>query len=107
MFAKTALVAITLLALNQSAWAQSPSGLAAIAYTLDTPVEIIAADPAGTAVLNKDIPGLLTDPSYGVIKSMTLKSIARLSGGDLTQQMLAQAEADLKALPPQKTPNQN
>ena len=107
MFAKAVLVALTLLALGQSASAQSPSGLTAVAYTLDTPVEIIAADPARTAVLNKDIPGLLTDPSYGVIKSMTLKSIARLSGGDLTQQMLAQAEADLKALPPKKAPNQN
>jgi len=107
MYAKAALVPLILLALSQRASAQSPSGVTAIAYTLDTPVETIAADPAGTAVLNKDIPGLLTDPSYGLIKSMTLKSIARLSGGDLTEQMLAQTEADLKALPPKTTPNQN
>ena len=109
MFAKPALVAITLLALIQSAPAQGPTAVTAVTtgYTLDTPLETIAADPAGEAVLNKHIPGLLTDPSYGIIKSMTLKSIARLSGGELTDQMLALTEADLKALPAQRLPNQN
>ena len=108
MFTKAFLVATALLALGQSAPAQSPTAVTATTnYTLDTPLETIAADPEGTVVLNKNIPGLLTDPSYGVIKSMTLKTIARLSGGDLTDQMLAQTEADLKALSAKKTANQN
>ena len=98
--AKLVLVAITLLALIQSAPAQSPAAdtTEATGYTLDTPLETIAADPAGTAVLNTNIPGLLSDPSFGIIKSMTLKTIARLSGGELTHQMLAHTEADLKSL---------
>jgi hypothetical protein len=109
MFVKPVFVAITLLALVQSAPAQSPAAVTALTsgYTLDTPLETIAADPAGSAILNKYIPGLLTDPSYEIIKSMTLKTIARLSGGELTDQMLAHTEADLKALSAQKKPNQN
>ena len=109
MFVKPAFVAITLLALVQSAPAQSPAAVTAVTtrYTLDTPLETIAADPAGSAIINKYIPGLLTDPSYEMIKSMTLKTIARLSGGELTNQMLAHTEADLKALPVQEKSNQN
>jgi hypothetical protein len=68
-------------------------------YTLGTPIETIAADPAGAAVINKDIPGLLTDPHYDIFKSMNLKLIASLSGGQMTDQTIAQTEADLAALP--------
>ncbi len=68
-------------------------------FTRETPIEKIAADPQGAAVLNKDIPGLLTDKSYDFFKSMNLKQIQRLSSGDLTDDTVRQAEADLKALP--------
>lgn len=68
-------------------------------FTRETPIEKIAADPQGAAVLNKDIPGLLTDKSYDFFKSMNLKQIQRLSDGDLTDDAVRQAEADLKALP--------
>jgi hypothetical protein len=68
-------------------------------FTRETPIEKIAADPQGAAVLNKDIPGLLTDKSYDFFKSMNLKQIQRLSDGDLSDDMVHQAEADLKALP--------
>jgi hypothetical protein len=68
-------------------------------FTRETPIEKIAADPQGAAVLNKDIPGLLTDKSYDFFKSMNLKQIQRLSDGDLSDDMVRQAEADLKALP--------
>ena len=68
-------------------------------YTEETPIEKIAADPAGAAVLNKDIPGLLTDKSYDMFKGMSLKTIQRLSGGDLSEDTMKTAAADLKALP--------
>src|ERR1700722_4700232 len=67
-------------------------------YTLDTPIEAIAASPAGAAVINKDIPGLLTDRSYEIFKGMSLRLVAALSHGQLTNQMLAQVDDDLKAL---------
>ena len=74
---------------------------AAEIYTLDTPVERIAADPAGAAVLNKDIPGLLTNPSYALFKGMNLKMLASLSSGRLDAETLAETKADLAALPKQ------
>ena len=68
-------------------------------FTLDTPIEIIAADPAGAAVLDKDMPGLLTNSNYLLFKGMSLKSLAPLSSGRMTQKSLAQTQADLAALP--------
>ena len=64
---------------------------------LDTPIETLAARPQAAAILNKDIPGLLTNSNYGVFKVLTLKQISALSGGRLTRQMLEQTESDLKA----------
>lgn len=79
--------------------AAAPAALPSEPFTRETPIEKIAADPGGAAVLNKDIPGLLTDKSYDFFKSMNLKQIQRLSDGDLSDDMVRQAEADLKALP--------
>ena len=50
-------------------------------------------------MLNKDIPGLLTDKSYDMFKGMNLKTIQRLSGGDLSEDTMKTAAADLRALP--------
>jgi len=67
-------------------------------FTLDTPIEVIAAYPGGSAVLDKDIPGLLEDSHYSTIKAMNLKWIASMSHGELSPQMLAQTQSDLEAL---------
>ena len=75
------------------------------ALTLETPVERIAADPAGAAILNKDIPGLLSDSNYPMFKGMNLKTLASLSGGRLDDETLAQTKADLDALPKQVSLN--
>ena len=69
-------------------------------YSLQTPVETIAADPAAAAVLNRDIPGLLTDPSYATFKTMSLKQLQEASGGDLSVVDVNKALADLQTLPP-------
>jgi len=70
-------------------------------YTLDTPIEVIAADPGGAAVLNKNLPALLSNPNYSAFKAMNLKWLASMSRGKLSQEKLAQIEADLEALPKQ------
>ena len=69
------------------------------AYSRDTPMEKLASDPAAVAVLNKDLPGLLTAPEFAIFKSMSLKQLQRASGGDLSEVDVAKAEADLQALP--------
>ena len=69
------------------------------AYSRDTPVEKLASDPAAVAVLNKDLPGLLTAPEFAIFKGMSLKQLQQASGGDLSEVDVAKAEADLQALP--------
>jgi hypothetical protein len=69
-------------------------------YTLETPIEVIVANPRGEAVINKDIPNLLSNPNYGTFKGMSLKTLATLSRGELTDEKLAVVQADLAALSP-------
>lgn len=67
-------------------------------YTLETPIEVLAANPRAEAVINKYIPELLANPNYGLFKGMSLKTLAVLSRGQLTDEKLALVKADLGAL---------
>jgi len=96
MSSKTA-IAASLLLWASPAWAQSQSPPAS--YSEETPIEILAADPAAADVLNKDLPGLLTDPQYPIFKRMSLKAIQEASNGDLSRTDLQKTVADLQALP--------
>ena len=102
MPAKMALAALLFMA--TAAHAQDQTAPAASppegGYTRDTPVEKIAADPAAAAVLNKDLPGLLTDSNYSLFKTMSLKQLQAASGGDLSEADVDKAVADLQALFP-------
>jgi hypothetical protein len=82
-----------------SAPASAAASTPAPAYSRDTPVEKMTSDPAAVAVLNKDLPGLLTAPEFTIFKSMSLKQLQQASGGDLSEVDVAKAEADLQALP--------
>lgn len=74
-------------------------------FTLDTPVDRIAADERGKAVLDRDLPGLMASRSYALFDDMSLSQIATLSGGRLTQTKLDRVQADLSQLsnPPPQT----
>jgi hypothetical protein len=96
MFSKT-VIAASLLLLAMPAWAQGQ--VPAPAYNEETPIEILAADPAAAAVLNKDLPGLLTDSQYPIFKGMSLKAIQGASNGDLSKTDVEKTVADLQALP--------
>jgi hypothetical protein len=67
-------------------------------FSLDTPVEHIAADPRGKMILDRDLPGLLTDRSYVLFEDMSLSQIAAVSGGQLTKADLDLVQADLSQL---------
>ena len=67
-------------------------------FTLDTPIEQLAADKETASILRKDIPGLLEDKHYPMFKSMSLRVIAALSNGNISSQTLAQTEADLRSV---------
>lgn len=78
---------------------EAPSADAAKpAFTLDTPIRDLVADPAARAVLDKELPGLTTHAQYGVFKGMSLKKLQPLSGGLITDERLAATGAALKAL---------
>jgi hypothetical protein len=90
MLLKPAIAALLLLAIP--AWGETP------VYSDETPIEVLAADPAAAAVVNKDLPGLLTDAQYPIFKSMSLKAIQQASNGDLSKTDVEKTVADLQAL---------
>jgi len=67
--------------------------------TLNIPIEEIAATLGGCAILDKNFPGLRAHAMYQFFKAMSLNQIAAMSHGQITAGMLAQAQADLSALP--------
>lgn len=69
-----------------------------VAFSLDTPVEVIAADPRGKAILDRDLPGLMSNPHYLLFSDMSLTQIAPMSGGRLTEVKLAKVQRDLAEL---------
>ena len=103
MFSKTA-IAASLLLWALPAWAQSQSVSTSqsvpAAYSEETPIETLASDPAAADVLNKDLPGLLTDSQYPIFKRMSLKAIQHASNGELSRSDVEKTVADLQALPP-------
>ena len=67
---------------------------------LDVPIREIAASSNGSAILDKDFPGMLEHPMYGAFKALSLNQVAAMSHGEITPNMLAQAQTDLSALAP-------
>jgi hypothetical protein len=78
--------------------ARAPVVAAAPAFSLDTPVEKIAADGRGRAVLNRDLPGLMASSQYVLFEDMSLAQIATLSSGQLTKAKLGVVAVDLSSL---------
>ncbi|MBU6419311.1 MAG: hypothetical protein KGQ79_06230 [Proteobacteria bacterium] len=69
-------------------------------FTVQTPIEKIAADQRGKAVLDRDVPGVMSNPHYMLFSCMSLTQLASMSGGRLTQSKLNQVNADLAELSP-------
>jgi para-nitrobenzyl esterase len=63
----------------------------------ETSIEAIAAMPGGKAAFEKHMPELLTHPAYDQFKAMSLRALAPLSGGIVTDEKIAAVEAALKA----------
>ncbi|MCW3835177.1 hypothetical protein ACFQ1E_01020 [Sphingomonas canadensis] len=78
--------------------APGQSAPAAAKFNIDTPVEVLAADPAAKAVLDADMPGMLTHPSYEMFKAMSLRQLQPFSEGKITDEILAKIDADLAAI---------
>ena len=78
--------------------APAPAAAPAAAGALNvesTPIETIVANPAGKAVLDKDLPGLTSHEAYDQFKAMTLAQVAPMSQGAITPEALKTVQADL------------
>ncbi|MEI9853113.1 MAG: hypothetical protein WDN24_22265 [Sphingomonas sp.] len=99
--AAAALAVFSPAALAQTAPAADPApaeAAAPAAFTVDTPVEALAADERTKAVLEADLPGLLTHPSYEFFKGMSLRQLQPMSEGKITEELLAKVGTDLAAI---------
>lgn len=78
--------------------ASPPAAASTAKFTLDTPIEAIAADPKGKAVLDTDLQNITAHPMYDQFKSMSLAQVQPMSQGALTDAALAKVKADLEAI---------
>lgn len=69
-------------------------------FSLDTPIADLIADPRAKAVLDKSLPGLSDDRNLPRFQSMSLRKFQPLTGGQLTDTLLASTGAELAAIPP-------
>lgn len=103
--AAAALVLLTPAAFAQTAPAPAAAPAAATAATpaaakfgLDTPIEALVADPKAKAVLDADLPGIATHPSYDMFKGMSLRALQPMAEGKLPDELLKKVETDLAAI---------
>lgn len=71
-------------------------------FTVDTPLQIIAANPKGKAILDADVPGVMSSPKYPMIEDMSLAQIAIFANGKIPKEKLDQVQADLDQLAAQQ-----
>ncbi|WP_353217245.1 hypothetical protein [Sandarakinorhabdus sp.] len=102
------LIALTLAALPAAALAQTAPPVpaapvapaaaapaAAPAAGLDSPIEQLLANEKAKAVIDARIPGLSSHPMLDQFKTMSLKELLPMAGGQLTEAMLEAVAADL------------
>ena len=68
-------------------------------FTVDSPIADLMANPGAKAVLEKVTPGLEANPHYLLFKFMSLRQIAPMSDGKLTDAHLAQIDQLLAKVP--------
>lgn len=94
----TALLLLAPAVSAQDAPAAAPTEPAATAlakFGLDTPIEALVADEKAKAVLEANLPGVTTHPSYEMFKGMSLRQVQPYSEGKLTDELLKTVEAHL------------
>ncbi len=83
------------------AFAQSAAPVvtpAAAKFTIDMPIEAIAADPKAKAVLDAVFPGMTTHAMYEQFKGMSLKALQPMASDKITDEGIAKLAAELASL---------
>jgi hypothetical protein len=102
---KTALICAALLAALPNAANAEPApalpesapAASAAALNGDTPIETVMATPAGKAAIEKLFPDVPGHPAYEQFKGMSLRELAPLAGGLITDDKIAAFEVEMKA----------
>ena len=98
------LIVLALAAMPAIAQPAAPAGdaPAAAAPTIfssaSTPIGTLLDDAAAKAVLDKNVPGLTTNPQIEMARGMTLRDIQAYAAEQLTDTVLKQIDTDLAAL---------
>ncbi len=71
---------------------------AAAKFTVDSPIEAIAADPKAKAVLDAVFPGMTTHAMYEQFKGMTVKQLQPMASDQITDVGIAKLTTELAAL---------
>jgi hypothetical protein len=98
MMLKAGFVAIALSIVTAPAMAETAAPAVAAKLTADTPIETIAANPKGKAVLDAVFPGMTDHPMYEQFKSMSLKQLQPMASDKITDAGIGKLEAELAAL---------
>jgi hypothetical protein len=68
--------------------------------TVDSPIEALMANAATRKVMDKHLPKLAENGHYEMFKDSSLREIAPMSQGKLTDEVLAKINAELAAAQP-------
>jgi len=71
---------------------------AAAPLTVNSPIKALLANPATKAILDKHLPALAGHPALTQIQDMSLPQVAPMSQGNITDEILAAIDTDIKAL---------
>ncbi len=101
VLAQLALLCATPMIATAPAAAQAAA--ASTAYTTaDTDIGTLLDDPAAKAILDKHMPGFTANDQIDMARSMTLKGIQQYAADKITDQALADIDADFAKLPAKK-----
>lgn len=99
---KSILSAIALAAVGVCAVAAAPAAAQAPAKakfsTGESTLGALMDDAAAKAVLEKHIPGLVSNPQLSQARSITLKQLQSFAGDLVSDELLAKIDADLAAI---------
>lgn len=97
--AASMIVAAPVLAQTTPQPTSSPAAPAAVApLTTKLPLEVLMANPAARDVVLGVFPKLDENPLYESLKSKSLREIAPMAGGTITDEQLDRVDAGLRAL---------
>ena len=95
---KAGFVAVALSFVSAPVMAETVSSASVAKFSIDMPIEAIAADPKAKAVLDAVFPGMTTHAMYEQFKGMTLKQLQPMASDQITDAGIAKLTTELAAL---------